>query len=852
MNLLPNKHPPALARRGLSHFPNDSLPTRRGEKTEVAEMSARYFIGLASQLGQVQALPHQTFAELVEATVASPVQLALTRPEMFALPDEEQNKRKKTDYLVPAVFKSRRSPRKTRQATHCNVLFIDVDDGEESARILSVGPETLLGNLSAVVWHTARSTPEKPRLRVMVPVNGVPVAHYSAAVTALAGLLGMNAVTSESKVAVQPMYLPVQYKDSTASPIAYQKTDGQEFDHTQIASLKGVEPMDLAGGDLGAIANLRPPVDNTTPANAVDTLSKLDPSCCMKEWVETGMALKHQFGEDGYPLWDKWSAKSNKYPGEATTLARWESFKQNPPDRIPITFRSIIRKANLTDSLILPGGEISITESAEEIFLRIAARSDIFFRGGRAHEVVMDTDGSRRLAPFTSVRFRSRLEDYGTLFVWRSGGKGEPVLKHAICPEEIAKALLESSPARDLLPPVSILAACPVLVPTAGQCKVLQPGWSQEGGGIFITGGATPPTLNLPDAVEGLLGLLADFDFTTPGDHSRAIAAFIAPALRFGGWLQNQLPVDIAEADASQAGKGYRQKCTAAIYREVPNLVVQKSGGVGGFDESLSQKLIDGRPFVLIDNLRGKLDSPFFEAVLTAPGTTPARVPHRGEVQVDARSFVFQITSNGMETTRDLANRASIIRIRKRPPGYPFKAYSEGDLFAHLGANQPFYLGCVFAVIKHWVYKGKPTTTESRHDFREWAQKLDWIVQNVFAAVPLLDGFDEARQRVSDPHRSWVRAVTILVHAAGKSGQQLTATHLAEIAADNDLPPPSVKADACEVVMAQAIGRTMGSTFGNTDEVEIDGYTVRRILTPGLNGKNNKTYVFPTVAQQVI
>ncbi len=63
-------------------------------------MSARYFSGLASHLGQVHELPHQTFAELVEATVAKPVQLALTRPEMFALPDKEQNERKKTDYLV--------------------------------------------------------------------------------------------------------------------------------------------------------------------------------------------------------------------------------------------------------------------------------------------------------------------------------------------------------------------------------------------------------------------------------------------------------------------------------------------------------------------------------------------------------------------------------------------------------------------------------------------------------------------------------------------------------------------------------------------------------------------------------
>ena len=311
-------------------------------------MSARYFSGLASQLGQVHALPHQTFAELVEATVASPVQLALTRPEMFALPDKQQNERKKTDYLVPAVFTSSPSPRQTAHATHCNVLFIDVDDGKESARILSVGPETLLGDLSAVVWHTARSTPQKPRLRVMVPVNGVPVAHYPAAVTALAGLLGMNAVTSESKVAVQPMYMPVQYLDSTESPIAYQKTDGHEFDHTQIAqiaSLKGADPVDPADADVVDIANLREPVDSITSSDIESALVHIDPSCGMKQWVEVGMALKHQFGEDGFELWDAWSSKSaDKYTDTDTLHARWGSFKSNP-QCVPITVRSLIREA---------------------------------------------------------------------------------------------------------------------------------------------------------------------------------------------------------------------------------------------------------------------------------------------------------------------------------------------------------------------------------------------------------------------------------------------------------------------------------------------------------------------------
>ncbi len=345
--------------------------------------------------------------------------------------------------------------------------------------------------------------------------------------------------------------------------------------------------------------------------------------------------------------------------------------------------------------------------------------------------------------------------------------------------------------------------------------------------------------------------LLADFDFATPGDHSRALAALIAPALRFGGWIKSGLPVDIGEADASQSGKTYRQKVGAVLYREVPNVVVQRSGGVGGLDEGLSQKLIDGRPFVLLDNVRGRLDSPFLEAILTAPGTVPARVPHRGEVEVDPKGFVFQLTSNGVETTRDLANRASIIRIRKRPGGYPFRQYAEGDLYAHVTANQPFYLGCVFAIIRGWAAAGCPRTQDCRHDFREWAQALDWIVQNLFRAAPLLDGQESARERVSDPRRTWLRNLCLALRESRQSGAMF-ATPIAEFCIEYGILPPSINANAPVEVVARRIGIVMRSMFGTSDEVDADGYKVfRRMRYSEAARKDHPIYHFGEIQTEL-
>ena len=58
-------------------------------------------------------------------------------------------------------------------------------------------------------------------------------------------------------------------------------------------------------------------------------------------------------------------------------------------------------------------------------------------------------------------------------------------------------------------------------------------------------------------------------------------------------------------------------------------LVAKLKGGVGGFDESLAQQLINGRPFIQFDNVRGVIDSQYLEAILTVTygDTIAARIP---------------------------------------------------------------------------------------------------------------------------------------------------------------------------------------------------------------------------------
>ena len=158
--------------------------------------------------------------------------------------------------------------------------------------------------------------------------------------------------------------------------------------------------------------------------------------------------------------------------------------------------------------------------------------------------------------------------------------------------------------------------------------------------------------MDLATAVELIKTILEDFDLVTDGDKSRAIASLITPALKLGGLINGPIPVDVAEANASQSGKTYRQRMVAAVYNHKPAVVTKKGGGVGWM-ETFSHHLIKASPFIQFDNVRGKLDSQYLESFLTAEGSFSARIPYHGSVSIDPSKFIVFISSNGFQATKD-------------------------------------------------------------------------------------------------------------------------------------------------------------------------------------------------------
>lgn len=471
-------------------------------------------------------------------------------------------------------------------------------------------------------------------------------------------------------------------------------------------------------------------------------------------------------------------------------------------------------------SLTLPSKAVTITQCAETAFQLFGENKELFFRGGKVQEIVQGgtTD---QLEIMRAERFCSVLERHFRTKKWQ-GLADCPTLEDSPCSKNTAELILATDAARELLPEITILSSFPVLAPDG---RVVQQGYDPETK-CYVLNDLDVDVPDVRTAVKRLSGLLRDYNFKSDADYSRAIAALLTPALTFGGFLK-RTPLTLLEADQSQTGKGYFVRAVATIYGEEAQLIAQRKGGVGSFDESLAGKLAAGKPFISIDNLRGRLDSQYLEALLTAEGLFGVRLPYKGEIQIDSRQFCLFGTSNAVELTPDTANRMSIIRILKQSKGYRFKEWKAGDLVEHIAAKRSYLLGSVFAVLQAWIDEGKPRTNEARHDFREWAQSLDWIVQNIFEEAPLMDGFVEAKERITNGSLSFIRQLGVLIEKQEKLRSPFSASELYSLCEEHGIDVPNCRGDDEQAGRLQ-IGRIFMQNFLGTDRLTVDDYLIIR------------------------
>lgn len=75
-----------------------------------------------------------------------------------------------------------------------------------------------------------------------------------------------------------------------------------------------------------------------------DLLQQIDPDLSREDWIRVGMALHHEYDgeEEGFELWNDWSAYGSKYPSEEALRTQWDSFTRRVgPGRKQVTMATV-------------------------------------------------------------------------------------------------------------------------------------------------------------------------------------------------------------------------------------------------------------------------------------------------------------------------------------------------------------------------------------------------------------------------------------------------------------------------------------------------------------------------------
>lgn len=81
---------------------------------------------------------------------------------------------------------------------------------------------------------------------------------------------------------------------------------------------------------------------DVSQSDIADMLSHINPDCDHETWVRCGMACHHATGGAAFDVWDTWSARGAKYPGQGALHDRWKSFGKSAN---PVTIGTLIHYA---------------------------------------------------------------------------------------------------------------------------------------------------------------------------------------------------------------------------------------------------------------------------------------------------------------------------------------------------------------------------------------------------------------------------------------------------------------------------------------------------------------------------
>jgi hypothetical protein len=409
-----------------------------------------------------------------------------------------------------------------------------------------------------------------------------------------------------------------------------------------------------------------------------------------------------------------------------------DELKTELPPPVEAAPEKPLETINGKPALQLPGDGRTIGEFAEEIggMLRELA---IFARQGCAFALNF---AGEKLEPATSAWLRTWVEQEVAPYVLRNGQRGESLKLVRTMAEDTARAVLVSQQFLSQLRRVEFFNPCRLPVMRAsGIIELLPPGYDAES--MTFTHEAAPDIVPIETekAKAFITELLEEFPYADDAGRSKAVAiaamlTVFASRLLPKGALR---PCFIYLGNAEGCGKTMQGRLACAPYasadvRGAPTTEEE-------FEKVLLSAVIGGRKVLLLDNVKGHLNSAKLEGFLTAPRYTGRILGLSKEFSGEVDTTVL-LTGNRLTISPDLRRRALFVELFMRELRAENRRFKRILDDAAINEARPQILSALWQLIRAWDDAGRPKASRDNTSFPRWCHTIGGIVEHAGYGCP--------------------------------------------------------------------------------------------------------------------
>jgi hypothetical protein len=269
-----------------------------------------------------------------------------------------------------------------------------------------------------------------------------------------------------------------------------------------------------------------------------------------------------------------------------------------------------------------------------------------------------------------------------------------------------------------------------------GIIELLPEGYDQATHTLTTSAATYSENMTFAAGLAVIQDLFSEFEFAD-GERSRAVA--ISALL---GLYAVQLvpaselrPMFVYTKNAEGAGATI---CTACAV--VPVLGYLPTGVKAGDDDEmrklLSTTIREGSPVLLLDNMKGRLDSAALESFVSTP-TWKDRLLGSNESVTGENNVTVFVTANGLTISPDARRRSLFTELHLSEERAEDRIFRRPLSVPALRSMRCEILAACWSLVKNWDEKGRPKPSRSHSAFPVWADIIGGIVEAAGFACPL-------------------------------------------------------------------------------------------------------------------